>query len=287
MKKFIVWGHKYNNHSHANIHYAYKRAFESMGWETYWLDNADDVSAFDFSGSLFLTEGQVDGNIPIRPDCKYILHNCDTTKYGDNFIILQVYTTDVLTRNVEKIEDCIYFQSEIKTLYQPWATDYLPNEIENLTSLNFSNNKVVNWVGSVWEGGGYGNLNEIKILKESLKKYDIDFKEIRTPYQENKIHINSSYISPSIQGAWQVEKSYIPCRIFKNISYGEFGITNSQGVYDLLEQQIIFDNDINVLIDKAITHRELITLSQINSQINLVRNKHTYINRITNILNLI
>jgi hypothetical protein len=258
-----------------------------MGWETYWLDNSDDISAFDFSNSLFLTEGQVDGNIPIRSDCKYILHNCDTTKYGDNFITLQVYTTDVLTRNVEKIEDCIYFQSEIKTLYQPWATDYLPNEIENLTSLNFSKNRIVNWVGSVWEGGGYGNLNEIKILKESLKKYDIDFKEIRTPYQENKIHINSSYISPAIQGAWQVEKNYIPCRIFKNISYGEFGITNSQGVYDLLEQQIIFDNDINILIDKAITHRELITLSQINSQINLVRNKHTYINRINNILKLI
>lgn len=287
MKKFIVWGHKYNNHSHSNIHYAYKRAFESMGWETYWLDNADDISAFDFSGSLFLTEGQVDGNIPIRPDCKYILHNCDTKKYGDNFLTLQVYTTDVLGRNVEKIDGCIYYQSDLKTLYQPWATDYLPNEIENLTSLKFSNNKVVNWVGSVWEGGGYGNLNEINVLKESLKKYGIEFKEIRTQYEENKTHINSSYISPAIQGAWQVEKSYIPCRIFKNISYGEFGITNSPGVYDLLEQQIIFDNDINILIDKAITHRELITLSQINSQINLVRNKHTYINRINNILKLI
>jgi hypothetical protein len=258
-----------------------------MGWETYWLDNADDVSAFDFSNSLFLTEGQVDGNIPIRPDCKYILHNCDTKKYGNNFLTLQVYSTDVLTRNIEKIDECIYFQSEAKTLYQPWATDYLPNEIENLNSLNFSKNKVVNWVGSVWEGGGYGNINEIKILKESLRKYDIDFKEIRTPYEENKNHINSSYISPAIQGAWQVEKNYIPCRIFKNISYGEFGITNSKGVYDLLEQQIIFDNDINILVDKAIAHRELITLSQINNQINLVRDKHTYINRITNILNLI
>jgi hypothetical protein len=287
MKKFIVWGHKYNNHSHANIHYAYKKAFESMGWETYWLDNADDVSGFDFSNSLFLTEGQVDGNIPIRPDCKYVLHNCDTKKYRDNFLTLQVYTTDVLTRNVEKIEECIFYQPEIKTLYQPWATDYLPSEIETLSSLKFTKNKVVNWVGSVWEGGGYGNLNEIKILKESLKKYDIEFKEIRSPYEENKTYINSSYISPSIQGAWQVEKSYIPCRIFKNISYGEFGITNSQGVYDLLEQQITFDNDINILIDKAIMCRELITISEMNNQISLIRNKHTYINRITNILNLI
>jgi hypothetical protein len=287
MKKFIVWGHKYNNHSHANIHYAYKRAFESMGWETYWLDNADDISAFDFSNSLFLTEGQVDGKIPVRPDCKYILHNCDTKKYGDNFLTLQVYTTDVLTRDVEKIDGCIYYQSDLKTLYQPWATDYLPNEIENLTSLNFSKNKIVNWVGSVWEGGGYGNLNEINILKESLKRYGIEFKEIRSPYEENKTHINSSYISPAIQGAWQVEKSYIPCRIFKNISYGEFGITNSPGVYDLLEQQITFDNDINTLIDKAIMRRESISISEMNNQINLIRDKHTYINRITNILNLI
>jgi hypothetical protein len=246
---------------------------------------------FDFSNSLFLTEGQVDGRIPIRSDCKYVLHNCDTSKYEsikNNCLLLQVYTTDVLARNVEKIEECIFYQPEINTLYQPWATDYLPNEIKNLTNLNFSKIKVVNWVGSVWDdGGGYGNINEIKTLKEALKKYNIEFNEVRSPYEENKKYINSSYISPAIQGRWQVEKHYIPCRIFKNISYGEFGITNSEAVYNLLEQKIIFDSDINVLTDRAISNRDSITLSEINDQINLVRDKHTYINRITNILNLI
>jgi hypothetical protein len=55
----------------------------------------------------------------------------------------------------------------------------------------------------------------------------------------------------------------------------------------LLEQQITFDNDINTLIDKAIMRRESISISEMNNQINLIRDKHTYINRITNILNLI
>jgi len=287
MKKFIVWGHKYNNHTHSNIHYAYKKAFESLGWETYWMDNADDVSGFDFSNSLFLTEGQVDSNMPVRPDCKYILHNCDPGRYEgikNNCITLQVYTTDVLSRNVEKIEECVFYQSEITTLYQPWATDYLPSEIKDLERLNFSEEKCVYWIGSVWDGDGYGNANQINDLINSLRKYNIEFKNLRTPHNDNRRYINSSYISPSIQGKWQVEKHYIPCRIFKNISYGEFGITNSEAVYDLLEQKIVFDSDINTLVDKSISYRESVTLSELNEQINLVRSKHTYINRIENIL---
>jgi hypothetical protein len=200
---------------------------------------------------------------------------------------LQVYTTDVLTRNVEKIEECCYFQPEGNVLYQPWATDYLPSEIENLTSLNFSNNSVVNWVGSIWDGDGQGNLNQIMELQNSLKKYNIELRHVVSPPHENKQYINSSYISPAIQGAWQVEKHYIPCRIFKNISYGEFGITNSKAVYDLLEQKILFDENISNLVDKAISYKEKITLSELNEQINLVKNKHTYINRINNILKLI
>lgn len=290
MKKFIVWGHKYNNHSHSHIHYGYKKAFEYLGWETYWFDNMDDVSNFDFSNSLFLTEGQVDAAMPIRNDCKYILHNCHMDRYQpiiNNCLVIQVYNIAVLDTNSEKIEDCVYYQKDGHVIYQPWATDLVPTEILLLDRLNFSENKVVNWIGSVWDGNGQGNIKQINELISALKRHDINFQNLRTPYHENKTHINASYISPSIQGTWQLEKDYIPCRIFKNISYGEFGITNSKKVFELLENKILFDENIESLVDKAIELRRTITLSELNDQINLVKNNHTFVNRINNILKVI
>jgi hypothetical protein len=290
MKKFIVWGHKYNNHSHSHIHYGYKKAFEYLGWETYWFDDRDDVSNFDFSNSLFLTEGQVDNRIPIRSDCKYILHNCNMGKYQpiiNNCLVIQVYNIAVLDTDSEKMEECVYYQKNGHVIYQPWATDLTPNEIQLLDKINLSNDNVVNWVGSVWDGNGQGNINQINELTSALKKHDIRFENIRSSYEENKRYINTSFISPSIQGTWQLEKDYIPCRIFKNISYGEFGITNSKKVFELLENKILFDTNIENLVDKAIEYRNTITLSELNDQISLVKNKHTFINRIDNILKVI
>jgi hypothetical protein len=284
MNKFIVWGHRGTNHTHSYIHESYQKAFESIGWESYWLNPEDDLTTFDFSNSLILTEGQVDKNIPLRKDCKYVLHNCNNEKYNVlDYISLQVYTNDVISREVEKISDFIYYQNNAKTLYQPWATDLLPSEINLLESLNFSNEKIVYWIGSIW-GGEHGNQVEINQLIRSLEKRGLKLENPR--YVGNKEYVNRSYISPSIQGKWQVDKGYIPCRIFKNISYGEFGITNSKSVYDLFNGSIVYDNNIESLVEKSIQKRENIKLNELNDQISFVKDNHTYINRIKNILDI-
>lgn len=292
-KKFVAFGCKNASSTHSYIHYAYQRAFESLGWDSYWLDNPD-VHNFDFSDSLILTLGGWDGGLPVRKDCKYILHNCDTKRYEevlDQSIILQVYTTDVHTRDVEKIEDFTYYQKDRQfgapTLYQPWATDLLPNEIQDLTSINFTENKLVNWVGSIWNDNNQGNIEELNNLAAALERRGIRLQKKSVGYDENKSAIDESYISPAIQGKWQLEKGYIPCRIFKNISYGHFGITNSKFVNDLFNGEIVFDTDIEQLVEKSLQKRSNITLDELNSQITFVRDKHTYINRVENILRFI
>lgn len=291
-KKFVAFGCK-NNSTHGYIHYAYKRAFESLGWESHWIDN-DDVNDFDFSDSLILTLGGWDSKLPVRKDCKYILHNCDNNKYSDvldKSLILQVFTTDVYDRDVEKIEDFVYYQKDknwgTHVLYQPWATDYLPNEIKEIDKLNFSDEKNVNWVGSIWNDAGQGNFNQIEELNLSLSKRGLLFRQIKTDYDDNKRVINDSYISPALQGQWQCDKGYIPCRIFKNISYGEFGITNSKYVSELFQDMIVYDSDIDSMVHKALEKRSKITINELNNQIKFVRDKHTYINRIENILKVL
>lgn len=290
MNKFISWGFRNINSTHSFIHYAYKKSFESMGWESYWLDNGDDLSNFDFSNCLFLTAGGADSKIPLRKDCKYILHNCDLNKYSsvlDNSLILQVFTTDVYDRDVEKLEDFVYYQKSANILYQPWATDLLPNEINEKESLNFTNNKSVYWVGSIWNDNNQGNSDQINNLKNSLSIRGIQFESKKVDYDKNKEIINNSFISPALQGKWQCDKGYIPCRIFKNISYGEFGITNSKYVNELFKDMIVYDSDIDTMIEKAIERRKTITIEELNQQIRFVRDNHTYINRVNNILSIL
>lgn len=288
-KKFVAFGCKSTNSTHSFIHYAYQRAFESLGWESHWIDN-EDVDKFDFSNSLILTIGGWEQRLPVRKDCKYILHNCDLNKYSDvldRSLILQVFTTDVYDRDVEKLEDFVYYQKSINTLYQPWATDLLPHEINEKDSLNFSQNKVLNWVGSIWDGNNQGNSNQIEEMKRALIKRGIGFDNKKVDYGKNKEVINDSFISPALQGKWQCDKGYIPCRIFKNISYGEFGITNSKYVNELFQDMIVYDSDIDAMVEKALQRRVTITLEELNQQIRFVKEKHTYINRINNILNFI
>lgn len=293
MKKFIAFGCKDKNSTHSYIHYAYQKAFESLGWESYWIHNTE-VNKVDFSNALVMTLGGWDWDIPLRKDCKYILHNCKIEKYSsviDNSMILQVFTKDALKRNVEKIDDCIYYQKDkdfgAPVLYQPWATDFLPNEIEEKQHLNFSLERKVFWVGSIWNQSGQGNTEEISRLVDCLEKRNLKFERIEADYNNNKDIINKSFISPALQGGWQCEVGYIPCRIFKNISYGEFGITNSKWVNELFGEELVFEENIDEMVELSLSKREVITLSELNSQIRKVKEKHTYINRIENILKVI
>src|SRR6185437_7490741 len=112
-KKVVLWGYKLHSHTHSYIHWGFFRAFKHLGYETYWLDDQDDVSKIDFSGALFITIEDASKKIPMRHDCYYVLHNCDYNRFRELYennrcITLQVYTHDVLERGDEKIDDFIH-----------------------------------------------------------------------------------------------------------------------------------------------------------------------------------
>ena len=81
MNKIIIWGHKNNGHTHGHIHSSYFKAFKYMGYETYWFDDNEDVSGFNFDNCIFLTEDQAQHNIPLNKSSKYILHHTKLDKY--------------------------------------------------------------------------------------------------------------------------------------------------------------------------------------------------------------
>lgn len=82
--------------------------------------------------------------------------------------------------------------------------------------------------------------------------------------EENENLIKKSIIAPTLQSDWQIENKYIPCRIFKNISYGKMGIVNNPAINELFDYKLIYNSDIDNLCDtglqyiKNIEHLEIV-----------------------------
>ena len=244
-RKFVVWGLSMYESTHSYIHYGFDKAGRYMGWDTEWVtDTEANRKRFklDCDGFLFLTLGGSDKYIPKNKDAFYILHNCDDDYSmipNDHRVKLQVFTTDVYTRNVENFLSRKYefWQEDENVFYMPWATDILPHEIDDNilkvrndeTNLTDSSKGSV-FLGCVWDGT-FGNINELTRYEIGSKSINIPmlyYQSTRVPQQNTVSILQDAYITPTIVGRWQKEKGYIPCRIFKTISYGKLGVTNSE-----------------------------------------------------------
>jgi hypothetical protein len=299
INKVIIWGHKLYSHTHSFIHYSFFKTFKHLGYDTYWFDNDDNVSNFDFSCCLFLTEGQVDSKMPLRDDCYYVLHNVEQEKYRNSTInknkvlIIQVYTKDCLKRNELQLEKCIHYtkstnKDSYSVLYFPWATDLLPHEIEQNIK-NYDNVNTTQNIYFIGMGIYYTNV----IIDSFCKNNNLNYVQIggfsnNVDTETNQKYISESIIAPAIQGdKWQVDVGYVPCRIFKNISYGKMGVTNNETVYELFGKKIIYHPNMYDCLelglqfeknDKEYKKEKVIEL------MNFVKEKHTYVNRIQLIL---
>ena len=138
----------------------------------------------------------------------------------------------------------------------PWATDLLPNEIdENIKNVeSFEVKNISNFIGMPLEH----NVQ----LKNALEKYNIEYRNYGGTFdknsdrnksiEENMKLIQESIIAPALQTQWQKDNFYIPCRIFKNISYGKMGITNNETVYNLFDKKIIYSDSIDDLVKESL-----------------------------------
>lgn len=293
----VIWGHKLHTHTHSYIHNAFFRAFEHIGIKTLWLDDNDNISNIDLSNSLFITEGQVCGKMPLLEDSFYILHNCYTKRLvplriNKNYINLKVYKHMFLNDapDITKILPYSYISKTNRTIYMPWATDLLPCEIdENIKSLGTAKRySTIYWIGTVG-GQKFGNIDQLKPFIEEAKKHNIEFKSTlctKSP-EENCELIKKSYLAPVIVGRYQLKHGYIPCRIFKNISYGRMPGTNSYTVSKLFKHKIIFNPDTSKLFYDLKQFDENEDINNVKELMILVKEEHTYLNRILTMLEFI
>lgn len=285
--RIYIWGHKLHEHTHSYIHSSYYKAFKYLGHEVYWIDSRDDLNQYNFSDSIFFTENFVKDGMPLRKDCKYITHHIDTKYLTDagvpyeNILKLGNYLPKYET--YEKVDELAYWDESTRTLYQTWGTDLLPHEIDESNSASFSwSNKSLNYVGMLYEQGPWWAQSFANILQE---KNDIEFKVFtqNASDYENMHLIRSSFLCPDFRSDWHLQCGYIPCRIFKNISYGRITGTNSPSVKRAFGDYVVFGGTPETLYQNLL-HSDINGTINIRESMLFVKEKHTFINRINNIL---
>lgn len=295
MEKIIIWGHKNNGHTHGHIHSSYYKVFKYLGYDTHWFDDNEDVSNFNFDNCIFLTEDQAQKNIPLNKTCKYILHHTNLDKYNANgltYINLANYlklcnegvSAYHKENKVVKIAELCYWDEVTKTIYQPWATDLTPDEINIESAIKGNvNEKNIYYIGTShdntkqlteFNSTAIANGKQLIVGKTNTDKENLDL-------------IRQSYLSVDIRGDWHVECGYLPCRVFKNISYGRITGTNSKHVKDVLGEHVVYDENPAELFNKLVEAEQNQSVDDIKNAMKYIKDNHTFVNRINNLLKVI
>jgi hypothetical protein len=288
--KVFIWGHNGDGHTHGHIHSAYFRAFKDMGFESYWINSKGNLKDEDFNESIFFTHHIVMNGMPLIKSCKYITHHANINHFLNAGIprenILQLGNYIHKEEIHEKINETAYWNDSARTLYQTWATDLLPHEIDENNSIPFNKSaENFNYVGTMYEQGSWWFNSFSNILKNGHKVNCRLIGGFGRPvsFQENIKLARESFLCPDFRSDWHLECGYIPCRAYKNISYGRVAGTNSPWVKRALGDYIVYGGTPSTLYGKLID-------AELNNKINMreamlyVKDKHTYVNRIKTIL---
>ena len=286
-RKIVFWGHTSPlKNTYFYIHMGYEKAARHLGYETRWLP--DEPSQEDFSNSIIFAETQEQNHIPICDSSFYVLHNVhgdQVQKYDSvrkQVLNLQVFCYDTAQWSLEELAPCVLFSPGM--LFQPWATDLLPYEIDANKPGKVFASKVSYFVGTSGRGE-FGNYANLDAFGKAAASKGVEFRTVQGISQEESIRlIKESYMAPTIVGEWQQKHGYVPCRIFKNISYGQPGFTNSPIVRELFKNEIVFNENCSQLFFDARAKFWNISKAEIIQQMDYVRDNHTYINRLNTIL---
>lgn len=289
--KWVIWGAKRPYNTFGHIHEAFLRALKFLGKDAVWLDNGDDTSGIDFSNALVITMNCVLGGMPHHKGALYLIHNgndpaCQQYIQDLNVIVYGVHVSASRYGDLVDLGPDIYFDVPHRIMMFRWGTDLLPHEIQaNKPAKAFnSDSRIVNYVGTV----DSSNRNQIENFARACRENGIRFEfgggHSGKPVVSDADHIRQikeSYLAPAIQRMDQVDLGYVPCRLFKNISYGQFGITHNAYANALFGDKLVFNTDTYRLFYDARERLQSMPVSELHSLMDEVAAKHTYLNKIT------
>ncbi len=285
-KKFVIWGERSPNiDSFRYIMHHYYDTLRKLNIPAIWVDDTKENLQLVESGDLVIAANVTGRNLRLKKNVYYCLHNFDRELYRDinkKFrLVLQVYNRDA-DKGTEKWDPVTRFDRKDKILYQPWGTNLLPWEF--MSPVAQEKSRFVFWVGSIWDNEQHqGNLGVIKDLKGSLKKYGIYFVHLRVPDLLSIKFMRYSRIAPAFGGLWQAKVNYMPCRVFKNIPYGQLGITNIPKFKELLGDSFLNGNSIEEWVEAAMNLSSFEYKEMVLAQQEKIKSQ-TYLHKLLNIM---
>lgn len=290
-----------------------------MGYDVYWFHDDNYPEDFDYTNCLFIGEGFADKKIPINASSCYLIMYCPSPikyKSAERYIDvrlaavnfkdhIQEYSID--KSKVIKIGSACYFEpktlNKVKVkndyvnylmddydkLYISWATNLLPDEFEE-EDIYLERENVIYYSGTISSHGVCENYSNWVPFLKSCKENNIRF--VHNDPWSNPLSMGevinrtqSSILGIDIRGPQHLKQGLITCRVFKNISYGHLGLTNSLSVYEELDGNCVYNTDTEQLFYDGMSNRENYNL--IKKGMQYVKENHTYINRINSILSIL
>jgi hypothetical protein len=297
--KIVIWGFRKRWHTQRFIFQAYYENLKKSGVPVVWVDDEKENQKIIEKNDLIFTASNAYGkmvpkklslsdyNVPIRDDVYYCLHADNDyfiEKINLNRLLnLKFYNNEA--KSFPEIYEGVHYDSKTKTLYQPWGTNLLPHEFKKPV---FCKSKFVFWVGSIWCGiNNEGNISEIAKLKIALKLNKLKFMHVRfVPNFLNSFLVRHSRIAPAVGGQIQVETNYLPCRMFKNISYGQLGFSNIKKFSDIFKGCSIYDQNMETMISKVLSLNKTEYIEMVKKQQEICK-KYTIAEHLNNVFKYI
>lgn len=319
--KIIIWGYPLYSHTHSYTHQAFYEAFKYLGYDTYWFHDGDYPKDFDYSNSIFWTEGFADENIPLNDSSFYFVHVCPSPKkYIDagvkKFIDVRtnsiwikdhVYSYSMDKDKMEKLGPCCYLEKATKNrvrvkndyydyeiedydkIYISWASNLFPENF-NFEDIYFQRENVINFCGNLSNSGVCENYSTFSLFIKECENSGISF-NVNNPWnnplsQEEVIkRTKQSILAADVRGPEHIKNGYVPCRVMKSISWGHLGMTNSPEVYKELEGHCILEENPSNLFHLAMEKRT--DYNFIKDSMKYIKENHTFLNRVNSILKII
>jgi hypothetical protein len=319
--KIIIWGYPLHSHTHSYIHAAFYKTFNHLGYETYWFHDGEYPDNFDWNDCVFWTEGFADKNIPLNKTSTYFVHVCpDPAKYINagvgKFIDVRynhlwhkdhVYDYSLNKDKVTKVGPCCYLQEkknrrvqvlndyqqywieDYDKFYVTWATNYLPEEFD-FEDIHYPRENKIYFSGNISANGRCENYSTFAPFIDECNKNGVEFihnDPFSNPLSEEEVIIRTkkSILGVDIRGPEHIKNGYVPCRVFKSISWGHLGTTNSYEVFKELEGHCLYSPDTSLMFNDAMNKR--LDYDYIKESMKYVKENHTYVNRIQSIMSLV
>lgn len=280
-KRMILWGLTDGFDSFRHIHRHFAQALDQLGalWE--WMPDVPESRWKLLPGDVVFAADMASENLGLPvPGVDYLLHNMDASHpvfdglEPERMVRLQVYTVDA-DQYGEPWGDFRRYDRESRTLFQPWGTNLLPDEF--YTPVFNADAKQTAFVGSVWDDGGLGNSTVFRELTRVVESHGLTVEHLyHVSDRENVDAVRRSRFAPAVAGQWQCEKNYLPCRVFKNVSYGALGVTNVPAFHRVFGDAAVVEDSIEALIDRVLRLSRDDYLELTREQQRLVADDYTY-----------